>query len=93
MPEMLETKFVPVLDADFPVELAFWNKERDKLIEKYPNKYLIIRGEDVEVLDDFDALVAAEAEGLADRPGLVKFTQVGEPEAVYSPFLQVKTDA
>jgi hypothetical protein len=56
--------------TDFPIEQAYWNAHKDELIQKYPNKYLVIRGEVVvfDVNDIEDLLALTEGE-LRHAPG------------------------
>ena len=90
----MQYEIVRVLDEEFPIELAYWQANREDLVRKHPDVYLVIRGESVDrVLENREELLAAEEEELAHNPALVKFTQVAEPEIVYSPLVQAESDA
>lgn len=55
------------------VESAFYERERDGLLMKYPNRVLLIHGENVE--GDFDTVNAAITEGVrrfGSEPFLVR---------------------
>ena len=56
--------------TNFPVEQAYWSTHKDELIQKYPNKYLVIRGESVAlVVNDTEDLLAITEDELPDTPG------------------------
>ena len=56
--------------ADFPMELAYWNAHKDELIQKYPNKYLVIREEIVVFdVDNIEELLALTEGELRHAPG------------------------
>ena len=84
---MDKTKKVRILDEDFPIEVAFWEANKEELTRRYPGKYLIIRGEEIQgVLDTLHDVIIAEDQELADNPALVRYVSDGEP--LFSPFSQ-----
>ena len=75
------------LDEGLPLEYAFWEANKEVFIEEHPEKYLVIRGEKVEmVLDDLDEVVAAGEGMLADGLYLVRSTH--KRAMVFTPFSQ-----
>ena len=79
--------YIPVLDEDFPTEVAYWDGHKERLSRENPGKYLLIRGEKVDrVLDSAEELRAAEKQELVDNPALVRFVFGDEPQLL--PFLQ-----
>ena len=84
---MSDLNHIPILDEDVPIEVAFWEANKEDLSRRYPGKYLVIRGEEVSaVLNNSVELRIAEEQDLADNPALVRF--VYEDEPVLSPFSQ-----
>lgn len=76
-----------VLSERFPNELAFWHAHQGELINRYPGKFLIIRGEAVSrVLNTLEDLIVAEQEELNADPGLVCSTHSVEP--VINPYIE-----
>ena len=74
-----------VRDEDFPVEVAFWEANKEELRKQYLGKLLIIRGEEIQgVLDTIADLMIAEEQELADNPALVRYVSDGKTE--FSPF-------
>ena len=91
---MDKTKKVRVLDEDFPIEVAFWEANKEDLTRRYPGKYLIIRGEEVQgVLDTIEEVRLADQKELMDNPALVRLTDNSEPVTVFSPFSYVEDRA
>ena len=82
---MAETNKTRILDEDFPVEVAFWEANKEELRKQYLGKYLIIRGEEVQqVLDTIEEVRLADQQELMDNPALVRYVNNGETE--FSPF-------
>ena len=53
--------YIPVLDEDFPTEVAFWGAHKERLSRENPRKYLLIRGESVDrVLNSAEELRALQ---------------------------------
>ena len=78
---------IPVLDEDFPTEVAFWEAHKEDLSKGMAGKYLLIRGEKVDkVLHSANELRAAEEHELVDKPALVRFVFENEPKLL--PFLE-----
>ena len=76
---------MPTFDEEFPVEVAFWEANKETLTRSYPGKYLIIRGEEVcRVLNSSDEFLEAEQGELVDNPALVRF--VFYKQAALNPF-------
>ena len=60
---------IRVLDEDFPVEVAFWDANSEMLAQQYPDKYLIVCGEEVaKVFDTVDELMDEAKEYLVPHP-------------------------
>lgn len=62
------------------VESAFYEQNRDELLMKYPNRVLLIHGENVE--GDFETMDAAITEGVrkfGSEPFLVRRSGENEP--------------
>ena len=82
---MAETR--KVRDEDFPVEVAFWETNKEELSKQYPGKYLIIRGEEVqEVLDTIEEVRLADQQELMDNPALVR--HVDDGKTIYYSYFQ-----
>lgn len=85
---MDKTRKVRVLDEDFPIEVAFWEANKEELRKQYLGKYLIIRGEEIQgVLDTIEEVRLADQKELMDNPALVRYVSDGKP--LFSPFSQV----
>ena len=87
-----DTYNVPVLDEDFPEEVAFWEANKEELSKGNQGRYLVIRGTKVcKILHSSDELRLAEEEDLAKNPALVRY--IFEPDPVLSPFSQERVSA
>ena len=82
---------IRVLDEDSPMEVAFWEANSEMLAEQYPDKYLIVCGEEVaKVFDTVDELMNEAKEYLAANPGILCFTS---KKPAFSPYSQVVDSA
>lgn len=68
---MAQSSMAPTL----PIEVAYWNAHCQELVETYPNKLLIIQGEQVvAIFDDGNALFTATTQNPQAVQGLLCFT-------------------
>ena len=89
---MDKAKKIRVRDEDFPVEVAFWEANKEALTQQYPGKYLIIRGEEVrEVLDTIEEVRLADQQELMDNPALVR--HVDDGKTIYYSYFQATDHA
>ena len=71
-------------------ELTFWDSNQDSLRKRYPNRWLLIRGD--EVLGDYetyDELIVADRE--MDAP-LIKFVDVPPSNSANMPSISVASN-
>ena len=81
----------PTLAERFPIETAYWEANSERLAEDFPNKLLVIQGQDVKkVFETAKELVEAETE---DQEATVGLLCVTSREAVVHPYVQVTEGA
>ena len=77
---------IPTITERFPVEAAYWRDNCERLADEYPDKWLIINGEQVTgVFDTGDDFAEVEVRDPEAVEGLLCFTC---KEPVVVPYIQ-----
>ena len=86
-----EIYHVPTLADQFPVETRYWETHYQELAERYPDKLLIINGQEVtKVFDNAEDLANTEVHGDEATAGLICLTN---SKPVVIPYIQVVESA
>lgn len=81
------------INAEFPVELAFWEANQEALNRDHPAKWILIRGAEIyKVLDDDDQLEEAFRTEYDAHPFLARGTVGLDVEPVLIPSMVVEGD-
>ena len=69
--------------GEYATEMAYWETNKVRLVREFPDKYLMIRGEDVDVMETIEDWMVSTGDTAAEHTGLVCFTGGQGPVWLY----------